>query len=207
MGFVELLQRHAGPSLSEKSVGYLATISRSAKRMGSLIDDLLSFSKIGRSGMKKGEVNLDELVQDALGDFEVDLKGRNVVWDIHPLPVIHCDRALLRMVLVNLIANAIKFTARCPQTKIEIGTFPQGDTETVIFIRDNGVGFDPRYVHKLFGVFQRLHSVGEFEGTGIGLANVQRIIHRHGGRVWAEGAVNGGATFYLSLPIQIPILK
>jgi light-regulated signal transduction histidine kinase (bacteriophytochrome) len=207
MGFVELLQRHAGPSLSEKSVGYLATISRSAKRMGSLIDDLLSFSKIGRSGMKKGEVNLDELVQDALGDFEADLKGRNVVWDIHPLPVIHCDRALLRMVLVNLIANAIKFTARCPQTKIEIGTFPQGDTETVIFIRDNGVGFDPRYVHKLFGVFQRLHSVGEFEGTGIGLANVQRIIHRHGGRVWAEGAVNGGATFYLSLPIQIPILK
>jgi PAS domain S-box-containing protein len=202
MGFVELLQRHAGPSLSEKSVGYLATISRSAKRMGSLIDDLLSFSKIGRSGMKKGEINLDELVQDALSDFEVDLKGRNVVWDIHPLPVIQCDRALLRMVLVNLIANAIKFTAHCPQTKIEIGTFPQGDTETVIFIRDNGVGFDPRYVHKLFGVFQRLHSVGEFEGTGIGLANVERIIHRHGGRVWAEGAVNGGATFYLSLPIQ-----
>jgi PAS domain S-box-containing protein len=200
IGFVELLQRESGSSLSEKGRRHLGTISQAAKRMGSLIDDLLSFSQIGRSGMKKSEVNLDELVRDTLGDFEVDLQGREVVWEIHPLPVAHCDRALLRMVLVNLISNAIKFTAHCTKTRIEIGAIPNGDDETVIFIRDNGVGFDPRYVGKLFGVFHRLHSAGEFEGTGIGLANVQRIIHRHGGRVWAEGAVNGGATFYLSLP-------
>lgn len=202
IGFVELLQREAGSSLSEKSLRHLTTISQSAKRMGSLIDDLLSFSQIGRSGMKKGAVNLDELVRDTLSDFEGDLQGRNVVWKIHPLPVTQCDRALLRMVLVNLISNALKFTAHCPETRIEIGTIPNGDNETVIFIRDNGVGFDPRYVGKLFGVFQRLHSVGEFEGTGIGLATVQRIIHRHGGRAWAEGVVNGGATFNFSLPTQ-----
>jgi PAS domain S-box-containing protein len=202
IGFVELLQREAGPSLSEKGLGHLATISQSAKRMGSLIDDLLSFSQIGRSGIRKSAVNFDELVRDTLGDFEADLQGRNVGWEIHPLPVIQCDRALLRMVLVNLISNALKFTARCTEAKIEIGTIPNCGNETVIFIRDNGVGFDPRYVGKLFGVFQRLHSVAEFEGTGIGLANVQRIIHRHGGRVWAEGVVNGGATFNFSLPTQ-----
>jgi PAS domain S-box-containing protein len=202
IGFVELLQREAGATLSEKGLRHLTTISQSAKRMGSLIDDLLSFSQIGRSGMKKSAVNFDELVRDTLDDFVTDLQGRNVVWQIHPLPVAHCDRALLRMVLVNLISNALKFTAPCSETRIEIGAIPGGDHETVIFIRDNGVGFDPRYVSKLFGVFQRLHSVGEFEGTGIGLANVQRIIHRHGGRVWAEGVVNGGATFSFSLPTQ-----
>ena len=200
MGFVELLQRDAGPSLSEKSVGYVTRISQSAKRMGSLIDDLLSFSKIGRSGLNKSDVNLGDLVQETLRDFESDLKGRNVVWEIAALPVAQCDRALIRMVMVNLIANAIKFTARCTETRIKIGTIPESADETVVFISDNGVGFDPQYVSKLFGVFQRLHSAGEFEGTGIGLANVQRIIHRHGGRVWAQGAVNHGATFYFSLP-------
>ncbi|MEY2488900.1 MAG: hypothetical protein QOC70_842 [Verrucomicrobiota bacterium] len=207
IGFVELLQREAGASLSEKGMRHLITISQSAKRMGGLIDDLLSFSQIGRSGMKKSEVNLDELVRDTLGDFKDDLQERDVVWDIHPLPLTQCDRALLRMVLVNLISNAIKFTAHCTETRIAIGAIPNDDKETVIFIRDNGVGFDQRYVGKLFGVFQRLHSSSEFEGTGIGLANVQRIIHRHGGRVWAEGVLNGGATFYFSLPNPITLLK
>jgi PAS domain S-box-containing protein len=200
MGFVELLQRDEGPSLPAKSVGYLTKISRSAKRMGSLIDDLLSFSRMGRSAVAKSAVNLNELVQDTLRDFEGEQKGRKVVWDIHPLPVASCDRALVRMVLINLISNALKFTGKRDETRIEIGTIAQGDKETVIFIRDNGVGFDPRYIGKLFGVFQRLHSASEFEGTGIGLANVQRLIHRHGGRVWAESVLDHGATFYFSLP-------
>ena len=170
--------------------------------MGNLIDDLLAFSRVGRAELQKTEVNLDELVQETLGDFQAETKERNIAWKIHPLPSVRADRALLRMVLVNLISNAVKFTGARAEAKIEIGSAPNEDGETVIFIRDNGAGFDPRYAEKLFGVFQRLHSQDEFEGTGIGLANVQRIIHRHGGRAWAEGAVDGGATFYFSIPKQ-----
>ena len=202
LGFVDLLQKEAGPSLSEKSLRHLTTISQAAKRMGNLIDDLLAFSRIGKSEMQKTEVNLDQLVRETLGDFQADTKERNIVWEIHPLPAVRADRALLRLALVNLISNAVKFTGGRAQAKIEIGCAPSGGGETVIFIRDNGAGFDPRYAGKLFGVFQRLHSQDEFEGTGIGLANVQRIIHRHGGRTWAEGAVDGGATFYFSIPKQ-----
>ena len=202
VGFVELLQQDAGPSLSEKSLRHLTTISESAKRMGDLIDDLLAFSRVGRSEMQKTEVNLDELVRETLGDFQAETKERNIAWTIHPLPAVRADRALLRMVLVNLISNAVKFTGARAEAKIEIGCAPDGNGETVIFIRDNGAGFDPKYAGKLFGVFQRLHSQDEFEGTGIGLANVQRIIHRHGGRAWAEGVVDGGATFYFSIPKQ-----
>jgi light-regulated signal transduction histidine kinase (bacteriophytochrome) len=135
-----------------------------------------------------------------LSDFLPDTKRRKIVWNIHPLPAVRADRALLRLALVNLISNAVKFTGARAEAKIEIGCAPSDNGETVIFIRDNGAGFDPRYAGKLFGVFQRLHSQEEFAGTGIGLANVQRIIHRHGGRTWAEGMVNGGATFYFSIP-------
>jgi PAS domain S-box-containing protein len=202
MGFVELLQKDAGPSLSEKSLHQLATISQAAKRMGDLIDDLLEFSRVRRAELQKTDVNLDELVRETLGDFQAETQGRNIAWNIHPLPVVQADRALLRMVLVNLISNAVKFTGARAEAKIEIGCGSGGDAETVIFIRDNGAGFDPRYAGKLFGVFQRLHSNDEFEGTGIGLANVRRIIQRHGGRVWAEGTVDGGATFYFSIPKQ-----
>jgi PAS domain S-box-containing protein len=202
MGFVELLQQDAGPSLSKKSLQHLATISRAAKRMGNLIDDLLSFSRIAQSEMQKTEVNLDHLVRETLDDFKVETKGRNVVWEILSLPPVQGDRALLRMVLVNLISNAVKFTGKRTQAKIEIGCAPDRDGETVIFIRDNGAGFNPLYADKLFGVFQRLHGRDEFEGTGIGLANVRRIIRRHGGRTWAEGVVDGGATFFFSLPKQ-----
>ena len=200
MGFVELLQKGAGPSLSEKSLRHLTTISQSAKRMGDLIDDLLAFSRLGQSEMQRTEVNLDELVRETLEDFQAETTERNIVWTIHALPVVRADRALLRLVLVNLISNALKFTSARIEARIEIGCAPAGRDETVIFIRDNGAGFDPKYSEKLFGVFQRLHSQDEFEGTGIGLANVQRIIRRHGGRTWAEGSVDGGATFYFSIP-------
>jgi light-regulated signal transduction histidine kinase (bacteriophytochrome) len=199
MGFVKILQEDAAPSLSEKSLGCLATIHKSATRMGNLIDDLLAFSHVGRSDLKKTNVNLGELVKEMLGDFQTETNKRNIVWKINPLSPVQADRALLRMVLVNLISNAVKFTGACAEAKIEIGS-TLGDGETVIFIRDNGAGFDPKYAGKLFGVFQRLHSQEAFEGTGIGLANVQRIIHRHGGRAWAEGVVDGGATFYFSIP-------
>jgi len=218
MSCVELLQKDGGPSLSETNLGRLAMISQSAKQMGDLIDDLLAFSRIGQSEIQKADVNLDALVRETLGDFQAETKGRNIAWKIHPLPVVRADHALLRMVLVNLISNAVKFTGNRAEARIEIGEVkaemgkaenrnklqlsPLPQEETVIFIRDNGAGFDPRYAGKLFGVFQRLHSRDEFEGTGIGLANVQRIIQRHGGRAWAEGVVDGGATFYFSIPKQ-----
>jgi light-regulated signal transduction histidine kinase (bacteriophytochrome) len=200
MGFVELLQKDVGPSLSEKNLHHLKTVSQSAKRMGQLIDDLLAFSRVGHAGIKKTKVNLDELVHETLGDFWEATKDRKVVWKLHPLPAVFADRALLRLVLVNLISNAVKFTGGRAEAKIEIGCVPGHNGQITFFIRDNGAGFDPEYSHKLFGVFQRLHSHDEFEGTGIGLANVQRIILRHGGRVWAEGVLDGGATFYFSIP-------
>jgi len=201
VGFVELLQRDAGASLSEKSLDHLTTIFESAKRMTQLIDDLLAFSRIGRAELQTSEVNLNELVQDALDGFRVQTRERNIAWEILPMPAVRADRALLRQALVSLFSNAVKFTGGCTKAKIEVGCAPT-ENETVIFIRDNGAGFDPRYAGKLFGVFQRLHGQDEFEGTGIGLANVQRIIRRHGGRVWAEGVVGGGATFYFSIPRQ-----
>ncbi|MGC9941435.1 MAG: ATP-binding protein [Verrucomicrobiota bacterium] len=200
VGFVELLQKGTGQSLSQENARYLATISQSAKRMGNLIDDLLAFSRIGQMVMKKSEISLGQLVQETVDDFKKETKDRNITWTVQPLPHLQADGALIRMVLVNLISNAVKFTGGRAEATIEIGIVPGGDGETVIFIRDNGAGFDPEYSGKLFGVFQRLHSQDEFEGTGIGLANVQRIIHRHGGRVWAEGVVDGGATFYFSIP-------
>ncbi|HXB58169.1 MAG TPA: ATP-binding protein [Candidatus Acidoferrales bacterium] len=200
LGFVELLQRDAGSSLSKENLGHLTTIFQSVKKMGNLIDDLLAFSRVGRAELQKQELNLDELFEETLADFRADTKRRNVIWKIHPLPSVRADRALLRMVLVNLISNAMKFTGARAEAKIEIGCVPGSDTEAVIFIHDNGAGFDQEYADKLFGMFERLHTQDDFEGTGIGLANVQRIIHRHGGQVWAEGIVDGGATFYFSIP-------
>ena len=199
-GFVKLLEKEAGPALAGKSLQHLQTISQAAKRMGNLIDDLLSFSRIGHAEMQKSDVNLDQLVRETLGDFQEEMLARKIVVEIHPLPAVWSDRALLRLVLVNLISNAVKFTGTRAEARIEIGPVPGGNGETAIFIRDNGVGFDPRYAGKLFGVFQRLHTQDEFAGTGIGLANVQRIIQRHGGRAWAEGVLDGGATFYFSIP-------
>jgi light-regulated signal transduction histidine kinase (bacteriophytochrome) len=201
--FVEQMQQDTGPARSKNDLDRLATIHKSVDRMGNLIDDLLAFSHSGRLQLVKKDINLDELVRDTLGDFQAETKERKITWKIQPLPPVQADRALLRMVLVNLMSNAVKFTGARGGPTIEIGCAPNGNSETVVFIKDNGAGFDPNYAHKLFGVFQRLHSADEFEGTGIGLANVQRIILRHGGRVWAEGVVDGGATFYFSIPKAI----
>lgn len=200
VGFVKLLQQETGSTLSEKGARHLNTISQAATRMGTLIDDLLAFSRVGREELHKSEVDLNELIRETLGDFQSEIKGRTIVWDIHPLPPVLADRALLRMVVTNLLSNAVKFTLGRAKAHIKIDSSesPQGDP--VICIRDNGAGFDPKYTGKLFGVFQRLHTEAEFEGTGIGLANVQRIILRHSGRVWAEGILDEGAAFYFSIP-------
>jgi signal transduction histidine kinase len=200
VGYAELLQRNAASALDETSHRYMMTILESAKRMGTLIDDLLAFSRIGRAETRATAVNLDLLVKEALGEVQQDTNGRNIAWQVSALPDLYGDRPMLRLALVNLISNAVKFTRTRPRAQIEIGCLEKNEEEVVVFIRDNGVGFDMKYVDKLFGVFRRLHSTQAFEGTGIGLATVQRIIHRHGGRVWAEGLVDRGATFFLAFP-------
>jgi PAS domain S-box-containing protein len=199
-GYTELLQKKASSVVDEKSNRYMAMILESAKRMGNLIDDLLAFSRIGRAETQKTLVSLAQLVKEALAEVRQDAEGRDIAWKISSLPDFYGDRSMLRVVLVNLIANAVKFTRTRLRAEIEIGCADGNTDQLIIFVRDNGVGFDMRYVHKLFGVFQRLHPSDEFEGTGIGLATVQRIINRHGGKVWAEGSVDSGATFYFSAP-------
>jgi signal transduction histidine kinase len=205
VGYSELLQKHASSSLDDKSQRYLQTILESGKRMGNLIDDLLAFSRIGRSESKMTVVDFQQLVKEVVSEIGQQTKQQDISWQIGPLPVCYGDRSLLRLVIVNLVSNAVKFAgARCP-AKIEIGSVDGNGDKFEMFVRDNGVGFDMQYVNKLFGVFQRLHRADEFEGTGIGLATVQRIVHRHGGTVRAEGAIDQGATFYVSLPkVELP---
>ena len=168
--------------------------------MGDLIDDLLAFSRIGRAETQKTVVSLEQLVKEALSEVQQETDGRNIGWRIGALPNLYGDRSMLRLALVNLVSNAVKFTRTRPQAEIEIGCTDGKQDEIIVFIRDNGVGFNMKYVNKLFGVFQRLHRTEEFEGTGIGLATVQRIINRHGGKIWAEGLLDRGATFYFSVP-------
>jgi len=199
-GFLGLLRERIATTLDDESLRYMATISKAARRMGLLIDDLLTFSRMGRAEMIKAEVNLGRLVQDILREVEPETKDRVIDWRVGELPVVTADRAMLRIVLVNLILNALKFTQPRERAEIEIGCMSDRKTEIIVFVRDNGAGFDMQYVDKLFGVFKRLHGAEQFEGTGIGLANVRRVIDRHGGRTWAEGKVDGGATFYFSLP-------
>lgn len=203
-GFLELLQQRIDGALDERSRHYMATISDSAKRMGQLIDDLLAFSRMGRYELSKTPVDLGLLVQEIIQDFAPEMEDRMINWGIAPLTIVYGDRAMLRLVLTNLIANALKFTRGRALAEIAIGC-QTGHQETITFVRDNGVGFDMAYADKLFGVFQRLHHVEEFEGTGIGLASVRRIVHRHGGRTWAEAKINKGATFYFSLPSSAEI--
>lgn len=199
-GFLGLLKENLTSALDEQSQHYMNTISQAASRMGALIDDLLSFSRMGRQELTQAPVDLGVLARDVIRELDPETTGRAIDWRIDVLPVVTGDRSMLRIVLVNLISNALKFTQPRARTEIMIGTQAGDETENVIFVRDNGVGFDMQYARKLFGVFERLHGVEEFEGTGIGLANVRRVISRHGGRTWAEGTVGVGATFYFSLP-------
>lgn len=199
-GYTELLQKKASSILDQKCSHYILMMQDAAKRMGNLIDDLLAFSRIGRAETQKTLFSLAQLVREALTEVRDDTEGRKIAWKIGALPDFYGDRSMLRLVLVNLISNAIKFTRTRAQAEIEIGCANGNGDDLVVFVKDNGVGFDMKYVNKLFGVFQRLHQSDTFEGTGIGLATVQRIIHRHGGKAWAEGAVDGGATFYFSVP-------
>lgn len=200
VGYSELLQKRASSSLDDTGRRYVQTILESAKRMGNLIDDLLSFSRIGRAETRKTPVSLQQIVDEVVAEVRQELRDREVEWKIGPLPVCYGDRSMLRLAIANLVSNAVKFTRMRTPAEIEIGSLGEGQDEVEVFIRDNGVGFDMRYANKLFGVFQRLHLPEDFEGTGIGLATVQRIIHRHGGKVRAEGVVDQGATFYVSLP-------
>jgi signal transduction histidine kinase len=199
-GYAELLQRGASSALDEKSSRYLQMILESSRRMGNLIDDLLAFSRLGRTEARTTAVDLRRLAGEVVSELGQDTTGRDIVWKIGDLPVCYGDRSMLRLVLLNLLSNAVKFTRERAQAQIEIGSVDTNPDEVEVFVRDNGAGFDMQYANKLFGVFQRLHRMEEFEGTGIGLAVVQRVIHRHGGKVRAEAAVNQGATFYFSLP-------
>jgi PAS domain S-box-containing protein len=200
IGYAELLQEQAASSLDEKSRRYTKTILDSAKRLGVLIDDLLGFSRIGRADTNKTTVDLGQLVREVIAELRPQIGNRDIAWNVGALPGCHGDRAMLKVALVNLISNAVKFSRQRARAEIAIGSTEGQHSQIEIFIRDNGAGFDMRHADKLFGVFQRLHLSEEFEGTGIGLATVQRIIHRHGGNIRAEAALDQGATFYLSLP-------
>lgn len=198
-GFIDLLRTHSAATLDDEGRRYLSIIADAARHMGQLIDDLLEFARMGRTAMHKAPVRVNDLVEEVRTQLAPDTQGRRIEWMIDRLPDASADRAMLRLVLVNLIANAVKFTRPCDPARIEIGHQLEGD-EVAYFVRDNGVGFEMQYAEKLFGVFQRLHRAADFEGTGVGLANVRRIIQRHGGRVWAESELDHGATFYFSLP-------
>jgi signal transduction histidine kinase len=204
-GFSRILQQEYGSQLPEEAQHYLNRIRDASIHMAALVEDLLKLSKVGRQAVQHQAVPMRELVEAARLEAVFDIGDRNIQWKIDELPHAAGDPVLLRQVLANLLANAVKFTRNQSNAVIEIGHRSSGKEE-IYFVKDNGAGFDQRYADKLFGVFQRLHRQDEFEGTGIGLATVQRIMHKHGGRVWAEAEIGKGATFYFSLPAEDGII-
>jgi light-regulated signal transduction histidine kinase (bacteriophytochrome) len=199
VGYANLLKRFEGDRLTERGQRYIDTIAESAVSAGTLVDNLLSFSQMGRASLVPVAVDMNELVGDVVRKMTVE-GGQDVRWRIDDLAPTRADPMMLRLVIQNLVENALKFTRGRKPAIIEIGCAP-GEEQTTYWVKDNGTGFDMAYVGKLFRVFQRLHRVEDFEGTGIGLANVKRIVDRHGGRVWADAEVDRGATFFFSLPI------
>lgn len=198
-GYAQLLRQNPDLKLGGEAKRHLDVITSAAKRMGRLIDDLLHFSRMNRGNLRHYEWEMGELVKEVLDEMALVDGDRRIEWHITPLPRVCADRPMLKQVMANLLSNAVKYTAPRERAEISVG-YVERPEEWEFFVRDNGAGFDMRYVDKLFGVFQRLHNENEFEGTGIGLANVRRIINRHGGRTWAQGEVDKGATFYFTLP-------
>ena len=197
-GFARILKEEHAAELSQEGCRYVDRVVQAANHMGHLVDDLLNLARIGRKEMVRQRVRLDELVREAMADLPPEISERQIEWKIEPLAEADCDPGLVKLVLVNLLSNAVKFTKDRQPAVIEVAT---RDTEKgkAFVVRDNGVGFDPKYADKLFGVFQRLHREEDFAGTGIGLATVQRIVHRHGGEVWAESTPGKGAAFFFTL--------
>jgi light-regulated signal transduction histidine kinase (bacteriophytochrome) len=207
-GYVAMLQRVTQGMLPAKAEHYLDTITAASVQMGSLIDNLLAFSRMSVEQMTEAHVDLALLVEEVVRGMQTATSDRDITWKIGPLPVVIGDLSMLRQVLANLVDNAVKYSNKREREEIEIGTAGQEDGRCILFVRDNGAGFDMRYYDKLFGVFHRLHAADDFEGTGIGLATVRRIIDRHGGRTWAKGAVDEGATFYFTLRVApVPMTR
>jgi light-regulated signal transduction histidine kinase (bacteriophytochrome) len=197
-GFSKLLHDEYGAALDPNAQHYLQMIQDGAKSMGELVDGLLKLGRIGRQEMDRRSTNLNSVLQSVIRELQIDCQGRRIDWRIAELPTVACDPGLMKQVFANLLSNAIKYTRHRDPAVIQVGELII-EGRRAIFVRDNGAGFEQQYVHKLFGAFQRLHRAEEFEGTGVGLATVQRIIRKHGGRIWAEGEVNRGATFYFEL--------
>jgi light-regulated signal transduction histidine kinase (bacteriophytochrome) len=198
-GFVRILLEEYGQDLQGEARRYLDLVAANAQQMGRLVDDLLQFSRMGRQPLNKQQLSATAIVRRALEQLQPALQGRAIELKVSELPPIEGDPALLQQVFLNLIGNAIKYSKGREPAQIEVGAHTEPSGEVVYFVRDNGAGFDMKYAHKLFGVFQRLHRAEEYEGTGVGLALVHRIVTKHGGRVWAEAAVDKGATFFFTL--------
>lgn len=202
-GFSRILQDEFGPQLPDEARHYLDRVRSAATNMSSLVEDLLQLSRVGRQLPRRQRTSLLALAQEARQEILPEANGRAIHWTFQSLPDVHADPILLRQVFANLFSNAVKFTRNRPGAVIEVGATDENG-KAVVFVRDNGAGFDPRYADKLFGVFQRLHRQEEYEGTGVGLATVQRIIHKHGGKIWAESQPQSGATFFFTLPLASP---
>jgi light-regulated signal transduction histidine kinase (bacteriophytochrome) len=196
--FSKILEEDCAAELPPQAAHYLQNIRKSTGKMSMLVDDLLNLARIGRQELRRQPTPLSGLVDEVVADLQNETAGRTLEWRIEPLPAVECDPGLMKQVFANLLSNAVKYTRPRPVAVIEVGCRKMNG-DSAVFVRDNGVGFNMKYVDKLFGVFQRFHLAEEFEGTGVGLATVDRIVRKHGGHIWAEAAVDKGATFYFTV--------